>query len=465
MLTRRSFSMGLGLAPLVGKAAVAQVCTSTCYIGQVANGCFAPDVGSIGYSAATSLMTRSPHYMKGTPPWIQLILPNWYFDFITYTYPTGTLRTRGPVPSADARQWAASIEYNGSIVQATFGGSHAVYAAPGANVTTDPIDISGLQIPDGGLFFVRLYQASAGDQGVTPGVVFTTAGNLANPVNMSLLGEAVTYSGATDQTAGGTVANQFNGLYVRPLAILGPTTLPSVALIGDSRMAGWQDSFDSTGDLGEIGRAIGLVSGHLNYGYMNLAGGYFRAYDLIGGPTLNPSQATGLQQLNNAAFAQEVLLRPASYCSHLVCNLGGADIRSGYSVADVLALREQIWALWPKGASRIATTTIAPVSTSPDNEWLFTAQQAQSGNFDQASDTFYQPALALNGQIRSGADGVKVFDTAAQVEVGGAADTHWFWNSDGVTPNLLTNEGLHENTHGYQVASGAVDSTWFTSSL
>ena len=148
-------------------------------------------------------------------------------------------------------------------------------------------------------------------------------------------------------------------------------------------MYGNWDTYNSTGNLGAIARAVGP-----SFAYLNLACGNDR----------------GDQFLKNHAKRASL----AQYASTIFIHYGANDLAGGQTAEQVLASRSGIAALF--GAKRIIETTIYPRTTSSDN-WETTVNQKVLKT--------EQARVEINNTIRAGRPGIDHFvDTAAAVETG-----------------------------------------------
>lgn len=233
---------------------------------------------------------------------------------------------------ADSTYYVSVQQSSGSTVtRLPFGGSASGVVKDGTFALTDLTPIS---IAAGEYFWIKIFYQNAA------GVWICVAPQ--DGVN----GEGFTRyaSGATDTTmtfgaAGLGVANVAFG----PLAVLGMTSQPTVALLGDSRQQSGGDDFDGTStDIGECARSIGALLAYINMG--------------VGGDSLK-SFVTGSNSLRK---------RLINFCSGVQCEYGINDFNvNGDSAAtleaNIVALRAIL------GSKQLGYDTISP-QTGGTNE-------------------------------------------------------------------------------------------------
>jgi hypothetical protein len=294
----------------------------------------------------------------------------------------------------------ASIEYPaGTFFQLKFSGSALGSFASGAMGWSDLL--TGLSIPAGAMFFVRMSISN------TSGIAYYLTANGNRTFVSSTTYDAMEQT-ATDLTMSGTITDGFNSFAngcIWPMAIVGPTTSASLALLGDSRQTGEGDfTTDTTGDVGELPRLFGGT-----YAYLKCA---------IAGDT---AQEFVSSHANRIALAQ--------YCTHVACNYGGNDLNGGTSAATIEGYLATIQGLI--GQRPFSQTTVSPITTSTDN-WATTGNQSFSSTFNTQRQT-------LNTFVRGGGAGTLI-DVSSVEEFSG---TSGVWNA----PNY-TGDGLHESTFG-----------------
>lgn len=330
-------------------------------------------------------------------------------------------------------QFRASIEYPaGTFTQVLFSGVATGTAADNTTLISDEVTVS---IPEDAQFWVRIWcDASVGIAFLNSGGISPTTSVCANAASGYDLGEALAFaaSGISDQTMSGTITattTSATAPIVCPVAILGYTSRASVYILGDSRAFGAGDTFDSAGDTGEVARSIGGDLGYINAGcYGDRSDNYILSH------------------------ARRVEL--AQWCSHIVCEMGINDLRSGSggnSTAAALETRLQTIYGYFTGTP-IYQTTVGPRATSTDS-WATTANQTTDSN-NAARVTF-------NDDVRAGLATVEgYFELADCIE---SARNSGKWKVTGGA-NGYTTDGLHENRAGYLLvpAANAVPPATFT---
>lgn len=391
--------LGLGISPascVVGKR---QGVLPSSYVGQVATKCRIPVNRSTSNLQANA---RTHHVAREHISSLKIELPNWYWTR------GGTLTEAN---GGGNITYTASIEYPaGTFTQVKWSGATSVVVASGNSALSDFVTVS---IPNGDSFWVRSYAVAA------TAIVFTD-GNSGFPQRDGANGEVYEYaaSGITDKTMGGTIVD--NGAATAPIfsptAIVSNTVRPSVLIIGDSRDWGFNDTYDSSGDLGDLARSIGPTWGYINAG---CAGDTFSGFI--------------------TAHTKRVAL--ATYVSHVIIGDAINGLRAGGSGQNKTAatvLGELQTVLGYFSTKRCYTSTCGgPNSTSTDN---FATTANQTVNTNSAQITAY------NDAIRAGvANSVGFFEIADQVE---SARNSGKWWVTGVA-NATTADGLHSIQSGY----------------
>jgi len=330
-------------------------------------------------------MSRSAHFAQ-----------NNYIENLSLVYVNWHLYAAIETNTGSATTFKASIEYPaGVFVPVTWGGNP--YIIVGSGETTNPSDPVSIKIPQGGMFWVRT-KTENGDK-----IIFSV--EAAN----SLLGEGFEY-GTTldDKTLGGVVVNTLAGIVV-PAAIIGLSNSPSVALIGDSRTRGQNDSQTNSysNDLGHSGRVIGR-----SFNYVNLG---------ANGETA---------RFAHIQYAKRLTI--SKYCQYAVISYGINDFNAGRTVgevvADVNAMIDRLKTVSPK--IKAICCTIAPHTTSTDsfatlvNQALFSVQENSN-------------RILYNNSLRTSPKMFCVWDLAQVVE---SSIDSGFWKSPGYTV-----DGLHES--------------------
>jgi len=355
---------------------------TTQFIGLVATRCRVFNMQNTGVSR---LMSRSKHVATTDITKLAVILQNYMINYASPAADTG---------NGGSATVTASVEYPaGTFTQIKFGGSTSGTMPNGGTITSDYATVT---IPSGSTFWIREFDINSS------GVFFF-------PLEVS--GEALNIGNAlTDQTMGGTITNV--GAYSHPpLAIIAPTTAPSVCIIGDSIGFGYNDN----DKLGVVAKSLPST-----LAYINLSANANTTSSFISGASAR-----------SAVFG---------HCTHLVSELGINDYST--SVATVLSNLQSIWSTnFPK--ARVTQTTLTPKSSSTDSWATLANQTAQSATF----------RAAFNSAIKTGISGQTCgyYDIAAALESGSTGK----WIASPSPP--YTADGLHPNTAGYnQVVSAGV---------
>ena len=364
------------------------------YTGLVATRCLAPT--SLN-TTNKQLMSRSPHYARTAITSLQIVIPNWY------VLPSGAHGETGSGADASVK---ASIEYPANtFTQILFSAAATGTVPNGGQLISDTTTVS---IPDGALFWVRIFW----DGGV--GGVLSIAHDLSG-TGLPGAGLELAVSGLTDKTMSGTVTaadNEFS-----PVAIIGTTTRPSVVIVGDSIALGdstKESTGDASGDFGIVARSIGP-----QYAYAQYAQNGDQAEDIVASHTNR-----------EALFA---------YASHLVSEYGSNDLfTNSASAATVLGLQQTIWGWMSARGGQAYQTTITPRTTSTDS-WATTGNQAQVSSANNTR------RIDLNTQIRAVPAGLSgYFDVADAIET---TRNSGVWKVTG-SANGYTADGVHPNTEG-----------------
>ena len=372
------------------------------YLGMIATKTFVP----ISLNTSNKqLMSRSPHYARDAITSLQVVLGNWYWDRVT---------TKTELGSGGTATYTASIEYPaGVFTQIKFGGAVTSSAvANGANISSDATAVA---IPAGAKFWVRVFcTASAG---IVYSGGFVSSGTGASAVNFTASdvaqGHALTYgaSGLSDQTMGGTVVNSGSTAATypayAPLAIIAATKVPSVFLAGDSRCMGTGDTFDASGDLGELARSIGPSLPYINMGSH--------------GDTLLSAKSN---------YSKRGAL--AAYCSHIATEYGINDLSAGGGNSTgpaVFANLQALFTVLPAGLPLFASTIMARTASS--DSWATAGGQTVDG--DNAERVNYNNNIRTTASPLAGffesADATETARNSGILKTTGAANAY---TADGV---------------------------------
>ncbi|HTV26815.1 MAG TPA: peptidoglycan-binding protein [Xanthobacteraceae bacterium] len=360
----------------------------TAYLGYVATRGYI-DVGD--NTTDKQLMSRTFHYARSNITSLQLVLPDWWIN--------GSAASEQLM--AKSATTTASIEYPvGTFTQVTFGGSATGTIPAGGTLVSDPVSVT---IPSGAEFYVRVFFENAS------GIVYSGKGDPS-------FGDATTIGTSTvqDQTMGGTVANNAGSEMYAPAAIIGTTTEPSVFIVGDSRIYGNDDpSDDTSGDAGEVARAIGP-----NFAYVNAGASGLRTDFLV-------------NFLNADEPSDANMYKLASYASDIINETGVVDVILGSTTPQIENNLATLWSLFPPGIP-VYQTTMPPYTTSTDG---WTTLVNQTPNSDDAA------RIATDDWIRTTPLGLAgYFEVANLME---SAQDSGLWKVPG-----YTTDGVHETTTG-----------------
>lgn len=287
-------------------------------------------------------------------------------------------------------------------------------------------DYVNVAIPSNTQFWVRKYITSAS------GIPW----NAFQGQNLSL-GDAliVGNSGVADQTMSGTVTDGGTFGSACPLAIIAPTTAPSVCILGDSIALGVDNDHtpNSTGDNGIIAPSIAP-----SFGYSLLA--------------VNGEYAS--QYVSNHTNRNAVL----PYCSHVIVEYGTNDIYlNGDSVATLQGNLTTIYG-YAAGKTVFQNTLIARTNCATNCATLADQSTITAGGEESRR-------VAFNSALTSASFGPSGGYFDAQSVVGtGTNNSLWKAGTPGFSPCVpnWTNEGVHPDTCAYYSAvqgSGYIDTS------
>lgn len=317
-----------------------------------------------------------------------------------------------------------SVEYpSGTCTPLKFSGASSITITDGNSLLTDALTIS---IPNGATFWRRQYLTN------TAGII--NQGNIGGAsqfLDATTMGDALNSLGPTDKTvscASITNDNQFGNH--APLAIIGPTTKPSVCIFGDSIGEGLFDVYSPSnqpGDLGLIERSIGP-----NFAYANVSVGADSAVNFVASHT------------NRAKIFQ--------YCTTAIGEYGANEISSGAST--LWGNLQTIYGYFGLQIRAIYETTITPRTTASGSCtyptgtgdcWATTGAQTTTAEEGQRA--------LFNSNLRNGtyAPTGGYFDMSAAV--GNGTNTS-LWNVTGINFGY-TADGLHPVPAGYQLPINA----------
>jgi hypothetical protein len=297
----------------------------------------------------------------------------------------------------------ASVEYPaGVFTQILFSGIAAGTVPDGGILASDALSIS---IPNGDRFWIRMFQqCSAGLV-----AIYNSYSDLNIPAN-SFMGDAYDDSGGvTDATMGGAIASIEAVFQYHPV-LTGPTTSPSVIIIGDGIASGISDTPDVYGDWGEVARTIGAKFGYFCAGVQNET-----AANFISGHTQRASLI--------------------SKATHAIVEYGSEDL---YASASAATLESRLTTIYGYLTGQtVFQTTLLPRTTSTDG-WVTTGNQsvlASPASYESERVTFN---TALRGSTFGPGGGV--FDTGAVVETS---------LNSGIWVANKTTDGINPDNAGY----------------
>lgn len=365
-------------------------------------------VATRGYGSAFNLVSgsgvnsRTFHYVRKSTPTthIGIALPNWVISI------SGSRQQGGGGPMTAT----AKLEYpigNPTRIPFTFGGGNS--SGTVADNGTLESDLLPVVMQPGDQFILWLFRTSAGG-----GIPCFSEQYIYVPG-----GDAVEVS-STDKTGGNYTNGGFWGAF--PGAIFGPTTDPSPALFGDSRMVGATDTTDASGDTGPEARAFGQYWSYINCG-------------MSGEAALDATTATGRIAL-------------AKFCTHVVCEYGYWDVQLAESIAQIFADYQALkTAMSPR---EFIQQTITPQTTGA---WTLVDHSDQTLTAEASARN------ALNAAIRADHTVIdRVFDFQPLV-----SDAAGFWFANG-TPQKFTPDGLHETQYSNNLAKALVTPAYFPAS-
>lgn len=364
------------------------------YIGNVATNC---QISRNFFAGNKQSMSRSIHRARDRIKRLKLVYANWY---VNLTAPIVETNPGGPATIT------ASIEYNGSFYQATFGGNVTGNVADGDNIVSDWINVD---IPNGDRFFARCFYQNAA------GVIFTGLQNTAVQHTRAEFGA----SGITDKTMGGSVGVTSGSVCMAPVAIIAETRKGSVLIIGDSIAYGQGDSADSTDDTGILARSVGKYAPFINVGSQS-------------------DRAVHAKDNGTKRFAL------GQYCSHVLCNYGFNDLMNGGVTS--ASLQSYINTIRGYFIGRpFFVTTVTPKTTSTDS-WATVANQTVTAQ--ESVRTSYNDAVRAGSAL----DIVDVIDTADAIEVNSSGVKT---RNGGFFPAAGTADGTHPTQALYLAVKAA----------
>lgn len=366
--------------------------TRASYVGVVASGAPLPNATN----SAAQIMSSMPCVMKEDCPSIQVIFPgNWV------SLPNSSAETT----LAGTTTLTASIEYPVGTTprRITFNGA-ASASVQIANTVSDPI-IMGIP-PKGATFIIHNWRSNSN------GMIYSQRGGLSG--SSSVRSAYGTTTPDLTLTTGGPASYQSDAICPH-LAIIGQASKASMMLLGDSRVAGAQDTSDSALDIGIFARSIGVQFGYVNFG----VSGQYLNHDITGSTSA---------RLSLLPYVSDVLI--------------------GYPINDILLGNRSSVQITADYATLIARIkTIKPSA----RVWLATTSPANANS--GAQNTVMN---AVNDAIRAGIVGSNGYFDIADVTM--TARNSDVWRSG------YSGDGLHENQTGNIAIknSGAINNALFS---
>jgi lysophospholipase L1-like esterase len=323
----------------------------------------------------------------------------------------------------------AAIEYplGGTIYPLLFSGSSSGVVKDYSTLLSDLLTIT---IPSGATFAVREYRV-CGAGGGTP---------YANTLAIDTIdGDCYQY--------GSSVANLVNNVgsfsstgtvFYKPVAIFGTTTLPSYALLGDSRVEGYSDTSNGNLHIGEFERTVGLTRAFTNFG----VGG-----DQIG--SIMWGNGNAVVQFGQAFAQRAAIIR--KFCTHILCNYGVNDMFSS-SAASAGGLISYITAIRREFPAHYWYQSIPMGEATSTDNFITVGNQSLANPTAETQRRLYANALRA-GALGTLVDGV--FDTASVVE---SSPNSGLWKVPGGGGGY-TIDGVHCLAAGYQLiqTSGVIN--------
>jgi lysophospholipase L1-like esterase len=335
---------------------------------------------------------------------IQLVFMNWA---------VGVKLSQAETASGGVMTATASIEYPaGVFTQVKFGGSATGTAASGANLVSDMTPLNR-QIPRGATFWIRDFRSNS-----VAMPICDNSTTIDGPPQYVAGGDATVTNG-TDQTMGGTVADDGTTTQTWPSLVLAATSQATILVVGDSRQVVEVPSVgDASGLAGQAIRALGATFACIRLG--------------VPGDRLAQFIAGSVKRRALAALASP---------THVVNMYGINDLAFGGVTAATLVASHQT-AREMFADKPYYGATVSPRSTSTDG-WATVGNQAAGGE-SGSGEAFNTLARATP------ADWTGFVDPAVNDEVG----TTWKWNAP-----LYTTDGLHGTALANQHQSLTVSPT------
>lgn len=380
------------------------------YIGLIAT---RAGVSSAVSVATNKVMARRAHYFPAAFNDCGVVFPNWYVNASGIETGAG---------GAVALTVSIELMANTTFVKLV----NAVSVADLGTYESTPVAL-GATYP-AGWYWIRTFADWSAGLGMAVIDDIGADSNFNAP-----LGDVGIVSGATDQTMSGTMSGSAQSSSICMGAIIGTTRLPGLALVGDSRVFGIQDTGDSTGDLALLARSIG----YLHFGYTKLAksGGTYAA------------MAAGTN------FDRRMII--GKYATHCIMGPQTNDIRTGTTPATAYGYYSTMVA---KFTYYNIPCDICTMERWTDGAWTAPDGSDQTPNANEANRvTFNAGVLALTN-VTNQRYGYEMSLATALVNLGVTHDEFW-------QPGT-TDDGHHANHTGYLLhqASGHIPLANYTRS-
>jgi lysophospholipase L1-like esterase len=240
----------------------------------------------------------------------------------------------------------------------------------------------------------------------------------------------VTNGGDGSDVTTTALAAEYHAFGFGPVAIYGrltDTQAPSVLAVGDSILAGYWDT--------------------------DLKGAFFRAM-MAASPAI-PFMRCGMPGQTADGFRSPAVYSPVlaaamdAGITDFVCEYGVNDVQNGYTLAQIQANLQKIWALGTALGARVWQTTITPKTTSTDG-YATTANQTRATGFelggvcDQLNDWIRTTPSPLSGY----------FDVRLAAE---SSPGSGLWKAPG-----HTTDGIHPTPTGAAAHAVAYTTSRFT---
>jgi hypothetical protein len=360
-----------------------------------------------------SRMSRTMHFARDQITSLRLAWANWYVA--SFDTPTdGTEWTQG----TNSTTIEASIEYPAGTFKRVYfhGGSTVGTIRAGTTLLSDEVKVN---IPNGAQFWVRNLQNN-------PDGVSRPAG-----IPMGSLNNSTTST--TNLVMSGSVTGNA-GYGVTPLAILGYSTKPVIAIVGDSIFNGEAGTIADRLYTG-IERLVGP-----SYAFINLATSGDRANYVAATSNGTPSK-----------FAKRGAM--LQYCTHVIGNHGVNDFTASRTAAQVATDLATFYGFSYFTGKPIFHATITP-KTATTSESDYTTDEGQNTHSTNAERVAFNVALR-NGDMSAWCSNILDMEKFTQ----SPTKTGVWMPYDGTA---LTTDGTHPNRHAFTYLAGQMPFPPFT---